>query len=282
VRLLVLGSTGQLGRETLRIAGEATGTDPAGLSRRDLDLRQVDTIAERLAACDFDVLINCAAYTLVDAAETDAEAAFAVNAYAVEELAVACRRAGARLVQLSTDYVFDGESDRPYHPRDAPGPINVYGASKLAGEALARRTHPEGTLVVRTSSVFGRGRNFVETVIRVGAERGHLRVVDDVAMAPTYAADLARGLLALIAAAPEPGTYHLTNDGRASWHEFAAAILELGRVEATLDAIPSAEYPTPARRPRFSVLDNQITTDIVGLLPDWRDALRRYLADRPT
>jgi dTDP-4-dehydrorhamnose reductase len=256
--------------------------DAAGLTRGNLDLRHVTTIGDRLAGCDFDVLINCAAYTAVDASETDAEAAFAVNAYAVEEIARACRRACARFVHISTDFVFDGTADRAYRPHDAPGPINIYGASKLAGEALARRSHPDVTLIVRTSSVFGRGANFVETVIRVGSERGHLRVVDDVVMAPTNAADLAAGILALIAADPEAGTYHLTNGGQATWHEFAAAVLEMGRVEATLVAVPSSEYPTPARRPRFSVLDNEKTTDIVGLLPDWRDALRRYLADRPT
>jgi dTDP-4-dehydrorhamnose reductase len=281
VKLLILGSNGQLGREILRLAGEAPGIDPVGLTREDIDLGQATTIPDRLEPMGFDVLVNCAAYTAVDAAETDAEAAFAVNAYAVEEVARACRRAGARLVHVGTDYVFDGEADRPYRPDDAPAPINVYGASKLAGEALARRAHSDGTLVVRTSSVFGQGGNFVRTILRAGAERGHLRVVDDVVMAPTYAADLAAGILALLAAEPAPGTYHLTNDGRATWHELAAAALAMGGVEATLDAIPSSEYPTPARRPRFSVLDNHGTTEIVGLLPDWRDALRRYLTERP-
>jgi dTDP-4-dehydrorhamnose reductase len=282
VKLLVLGAAGQLGGEIVRIVGARQGTDVIGLARGDLDLREVTAITDRLAGFDFDVLVNCAAYTAVDASETDAEAAFAANAYAVEEIARSCRQAGARLVQISTDYVFDGETDRPYRPGDSPAPINVYGAAKLAGEALARRSHPDGTVTVRTSSVFGRGRNFVETVIRVGTERGHLRVVDDVVMAPTYAADLAAGILALVAAEPAPGTYHLTNDGRATWHEFAAAILEMGRVEATLDAIPSSEYPTPARRPSFSVLDNEKAADIVGVLPHWREALGRYLTDRPT
>lgn len=287
MKLLVTGASGQLGRDLI-LAASSAGATARGLLRSELDLSDAASITTRLAALDFDVLVNCAAYTRVDAAESEPASAFAINGYAVEQIALACRDADRRLVQVSTDYVFDGESDTPYAPEQAPGPINIYGASKLVGEALARRAHPMGTLVVRTSSVFGiagalptGGGNFVETMLCLGAERGRLRVVGDTVMAPTYSADLARGILDLLATEAPPGIYHMTNEGSASWHEFAREILACAGVSATVDAIPSIEYHTPARRPRFSVLDTRRTTERIGPLPSWQDALDRYLAARP-
>jgi dTDP-4-dehydrorhamnose reductase len=286
LKILIVGPNGQLGQELLQ-AGRAAGLTVVPLDRSGLDLQRIEAIGPTLRGFEFDVLVNAAGYTAVDAAEAEPGMAFTVNAYAVEALALGCRASRARLVQVSTDYVFSGEADQPYHPADAPGPLNVYGASKLAGEALAMRAYPEGTLVVRTSSVFGLagrppagGGNFVETVLRLASERGRIRVVADNTMAPTYAPDLARGLISLLGQDPAPGILHLTNRGRASWHEFASAILELARAPCALDAIPARDYPTPARRPSFSVLDTQQTTDRIGPLPSWQDALRRYLVDR--
>lgn len=288
VRLLVLGCRGQVGHDVLAAATTADHVDARGLDRTRLDLRDVDSIGERLSDIPFDVLMNCAAYTQVDAAESDAATAFMVNAYAVEALAACCARRGARLIHVSTDYVFSGETDRPYHPDDSPAPLNVYGASKLVGEALARRACPEGTVVVRTSSVFGvagarraGGGNFVETMLRLGEERGRLRVVADNVMAPTFSADLARGLLDLVRIEPEPGIYHLTNEGQTSWHGLAAAAVDMAGVAAEMTPIAAADYPSPARRPRFSVLDTRRATEITGRMPAWQDALRRYLASRP-
>lgn len=233
------------------------------------------------------MLVNCAAYTRVDDAESHAGTAFAVNAYAVEALAAACHDLGRPLVHVSTDYVFDGEADRPYPVDAKPGPLNVYGASKLVGEVLAHRAHPEGTLIVRTSSLFGLagarpggGGNFVETMLRVGRERGRLRVVRDHRMTPTSSADLAGAILGLLAEEASAATYHYANAGETSWHEFARAILEEAGVEAEVEAVPGREYRTPARRPRYSVLDTRTVTDRLGPAPEWRDALERYMEAR--
>lgn len=287
MKVLVLGRSGQLGHDVFDGAADAADLEVSGLDRAGLDLRDVDSIAGRLADFRFDALINCAAYAQVDAAEGDPASAFTVNAYAVEALAAACARKGARFVHVSTDYVFSGEADRPYRPDDAAAPLNVYGASKLVGEALARRAHPGGTVIVRTSSVFGvagarpgGGGNFVETMIRLGTERGRLSVVADNTMAPTYAADLARGLLELVRLRPEPGAYHLTNEGRTSWHGLAVATMEMAGIPAEITPIPAADYPTPARRPTFSVLDTRSTTALTGPMPAWQDGLRGYLAAR--
>jgi dTDP-4-dehydrorhamnose reductase len=287
VKALVLGCRGQLGHDVLAAANIADHVDARGLDRARLDLRDVDSMDELLSGVPFDVLINCAAYTQVDAAENDAAAAFSVNAYAVEALAACCARTRAMFIHVSTDYVFDGETDRPYLPDDAPAPLSVYGASKLVGEALARRAYPEGTVIVRTSSVFGvagarpgGGGNFVETMIRLARERGRLSVVADNMMAPTFSADLARGLVDLVRIRPEPGIYHLTNEGQTSWQVLAAATLQLAGIPADITPITAADYPTPARRPRFSVLDTRSATQLTGRMPAWQDALHRYLALR--
>jgi dTDP-4-dehydrorhamnose reductase len=285
VKVFVLGCRGQVGHDVLAAAKAADHVDARGLDRARLDFRDVDSIEERLSGIPFDVLINCAAYTQVDAAENDAAAAFSVNTYAVEALAACCARTRAMLIHVSTDYVFDGETDRPYLPYDAPGPLNVYGASKLVGEALAWRAYPEGTVIVRTSSVFGvagarpgGGGNFIETMIRLGRERGRLSVVADNMMAPTFSADLAQGLVDLVRTEPQPRTYHLTNEGQTSWHGLATATLELAGIPAEVIPITAADYPTPARRPRFSVLDTRSATQLTERMPVWQDALQRYLA----
>ena len=280
MKLLVLGPTGQLGRDLVRAATRRAGIDVLTAGRDLLDLSETASIGDALADVGFDVLVNTAAFTAVDAAESDPATAFRVNAYAVEEIARACARGGRRLVQVSTDYVFDGASDRPYRPGDAPAPLNVYGASKLAGEALARRELPGATMVIRTSSVFGGAGSFVETMLRLARERDRLRVEDDITMAPTCSADLAGAILDLVVADPGPGTWHLTNDGHATWYDLARAILEAAGLDTPVDPVPSAEYPTPARRPRFSVLDTSAAVRIVGRLPSWSEALNRYLASR--
>lgn len=286
MKLLVTGPTGQLGRDVLRAAAHAPGLSTVALPRSRLDLAEPQNIATALDDQSFDVLINCAAYTAVDGAENEPQTAFAINAYSVEALARVCEARGARLVHVSTDYVFDGESDAPYGEEDAAGPLNVYGSSKLAGEALARRACPSGCTIVRTSSLFGvgglrdGGGNFVETMIRLGREREVLRVVDDVRMAPTYSRDLAGAILGLVLAEAPADMYHWTNGGEASWHAFAVAIMEGAGISVQVDAIPSSGYPAPARRPRHSVLDTGRAESIVGPAPHWRDALRRYLAER--
>jgi dTDP-4-dehydrorhamnose reductase len=290
VRLLVLGPGGQLGHD-VAAAARSTGADVVALGRDRLDLAAGAAGAEAaLDAQEFDALINCAAYTRVDDAESDPAAAFAVNAAGPGWLAGFCARRGARLVQVSTDYVFDGGSRRPYREDDPPAPLNVYGASKLTGEALVRAGHPEGALVVRTASLFGvagveraragAGGNFVETMIRVGTERGRLRVLEDVVMSPTAAADVARGILDLLRTGAPAGTYHLVNTGGASWYEFARAILAGAGVAAEVTPVPAEEYPTPARRPAYSVLDPGRAAAAGCRIRPWQEALAEYLAAR--
>jgi dTDP-4-dehydrorhamnose reductase len=299
VRLLVTGPTGQLGHDMLRSARTA-GLEAVALGRDALDFQGTDAgagadamaaVLQARGAGPGDALVHCAAYTRVDDAEADPDTAFELNARAVGDLATACGRLGVRLVLPSTDYVFDGRGDRPYREDDATGPINVYGASKLEGERLARAASDDQALVVRTASLFGvagarraregTGGNFVETMIRVGTERGRLRVVADIVMSPTAARDVATGILALLRCDAPGGIYHLVNAGQASWYEFARAIVEDARVPAEVEPVPAREYPTPAARPAYSVLDAGRAEEVAGIrMRGWREALGEYLGER--
>jgi dTDP-4-dehydrorhamnose reductase len=234
-----------------------------------------------------DVVVNCAAYNFVDRAEAEPEAAFAVNAWGVRQLALACRDRGCLLVHFSTDYVFGLDEARatPYREDDAPGPVSAYGLSKLAGEYLVRALCPRH-VVVRTCGLYGvwgsggKGGNFVETMLRLAGQGKPLRVVADQVCTPSYAADMADATAALLRNG-RPGLYHLTNAGACSWHEFAAAVFELAGVRADLTAITSDEYGAPARRPRYSVLARG-ACDALGLPSPrpWREALAAYLNER--
>lgn len=284
IDLLILGANGQLGRDLAAAAGPDHHV--TALTRADVDVS--DSVAGRraLASIRCDIVANCTAFNDTAGAEADPAAAFRVNAHAVEWLAGWARERGARFVHVSTDYVFAGDTDRPYRETDAPSPINVYGASKLMGEALARRAHPDGALVVRTASLFGvagiepgRG-NFVETIIAAAEAGGPVRVVDDVTMSPTATADLSDAILALLLRDAAPGIYHVANQGRATWYELARAVAEYAGLTAPIEAVSSSEYPSTIRRPAFSVLDTTRADAITGGLPSWQSALRRYVAAR--
>jgi dTDP-4-dehydrorhamnose reductase len=259
--------------------GDAAAEDAAGSS-----------ITARLRNHRFDALINCAGFTRVDDAEADPAAAFAVNAFAAERLARECAERGAGMVHVSTDYVFDGSARRAYRESDPPAPLNIYGASKLMGEALVRAANPAGTLIVRTASLFGiaglrraragQGGNFVETIIRRASETGRLQVVDDIVMSPTATADLARAILTLLQTGAPAGTYHVANRGQASWYEFACTILDVAGIHAEIEPVPSTAYPTAARRPPFSVLDTGKAIAAGCPLPRWEQALEEYVSAR--
>jgi dTDP-4-dehydrorhamnose reductase len=285
MRLLVLGATGQLGSDLVARARSSPSWELVPLPRA-LDLSRPGTVLEGLEGVEFDVLVNCAADNDTGAAEVAADRPFQVNAHAAERLAQAARAAAGRFVHVSTDYVFDGRLDRPYRETDLPAPLSVYGASKLMGESLARRAHPEGTLVVRTASLFGiAGRhtergNFAETIIRAADDRDRLEVVDDVTMSPTYTEDLASAILRLLEADAPPDTYHVVNGGSATWFELASAIVESLALDLTLEAVAADAYSSRVRRPRFTVLDASRASEYIGPLPHWRDALRRYLDAR--
>jgi dTDP-4-dehydrorhamnose reductase len=283
VRHAVVGAAGQLGRDLCpRLDGEVVA-----LTRDRIDLTRPDTVRAALADVRPDVVYNCAAYNFVDRAETEPEAAFAVNAWGARTLALACRDLGCTLVHFSTDYVFGLDEARavPYREADAPGPVSVYGLSKLAGEYLVRALCPRH-LVIRTCGLYGvwgsggKGGNFVETMLRVAGQGKLLRVVADQVCTPSYTADVAAATAALVGAG-RPGLYHLTNTGACSWHDFAAAIFELAGVKTDLAPITTREYGAAARRPGYSVLAAEAYAAL-GLPPlrPWRGALAAYLEER--
>lgn len=289
MRLLITGASGQLGSD-LMTAAEAAGTPAAGLTRAELDVADAEAINDVLGRQEYDILVNCAAFNDTAGAESRPDAAFEVNARAPERLAEAARATGARFVHISTDYVFDGRTRRPYVESDPPAPLGVYGASKLTGEALARRAHPEGTVVIRTAALFGvagmgRGGNFVETILRAARARstgegGALRVVDDVVVSPTATADLATGILALLAEEAPAGLYHLVNEGFTSWYDFARAIVTAADLDVEVEPTPASTYPSAFRRPAFSALDSGKAASIAGPMPAWSEGLARYMETR--
>jgi len=280
----VLGANGQLGSDILRAAtaGEY-GIETRGLCRNDLDLSDLGAVSEALARERFDVLLNCTGYHKTDEVEAHATEAFRINAHAVGALAKACKVRGARFVQISTDYVFDGQGRRPYVEEDEASPLNVYGASKLLGEKLAQREHGDGTIIVRVASLFGmagssgKGGNFVETILKKGRGTGEVRVVNDVTMSPTSTADAARAILGLVRKNAVKGIYHVVNSGAATWYEFARQIIEEAGVAARVIPVTSGEYPTAAVRPSYTVLDNRKASQNAGEIPHWKHALREYL-----
>ena len=289
MRIAIVGAAGQLGRD-LRIAADRTGFPVHGFDRSTLDVTDAEAVGATLGEIEFDVLVNCAAFSDTAGAEVDPGAAFRVNAHAPEILASAARDAGARFVHLSTDYVFDGTLGRAYTEADPPAPLGIYGASKLTGEALARRAHPDGTLVVRTAALFGvaaveRSGNVIEAILGAARNRARggdrpVRGVTDIVVSPTYTADLAEGILLLLDAGAEPGILHLVNEGAASWLDVARAVVEIARLDVEVEPTSSSSYPSAFRRPACSVLDASRAAGIIGPLPEWRDALERYLHER--
>jgi dTDP-4-dehydrorhamnose reductase len=285
MRIAVLGSQGQLGRDLCpRLAGEVIP-----LTRNEINLDHPQSILAYLQSNPVEVLINCAAYNFVDRAETEPEAAFQVNAWATRSLAQACEQVGCKLVQISTDYVFglDTTHSTPYAETDAPGPVSIYGLSKLSGEYLVR-AGVSRHLVIRTCGLFGvwgsggKGGNFVETMLRVAGQGKPLRVVDDQRCTPTYTAELATGIAGLIQA-KATGLYHLTNSGDCSWFEFAQEIFRQSGMLPDLTPTPSRDYPTLARRPGYSVLSSQKAAAILGaVMRPWQEALAAYLEERKT
>jgi dTDP-4-dehydrorhamnose reductase len=275
VRAVVVGSAGQLGREIATLLGGELAW--AG-DRAEIDVTDGAAVSALVARVRPDVVFNAAAYNRVDAAESEPQAAFAVNASAPHVLARAARDAGALLVHYSTDYVFDGTASRPYREDDAPHPLGVYGASKLAGEMLVSASGAEH-LVVRTSGVLGRGGSaqkggsFVERIVAQARAGKALRVVADQVFAPTCAADLAAASLALVRAGGR-GVFHVTNAGSCSWHELASAALAASGLAVPVERITLAELRLSARRPAYSVLDGRRYLGL-GLPPlrSWREAL---------
>jgi dTDP-4-dehydrorhamnose reductase len=285
MRFAVLGAAGQLGRDLCpRLASLG---DVVPLARADIDLTRPEAVPGVVAALRVDVLVNCAAYNFVDKAETEREAAFAVNVWGARALARTCRESGVKLVHFSTDYVFGLEAGRgtPWTEDDAPGPVSVYGLSKLAGEYLLRAECPDA-LVIRTCGLYGmwgsggKGGNFVETMLRLAGQGKPIRVVNDQRCTPTYTVDVAGATAALIGASAS-GLYHVTNADSCSWYEFAGEVFRQAGLKPHLIPITSAEYAAPARRPAYSVLStSKLASAGIPAPRPWPDALTAYLLDR--
>jgi dTDP-4-dehydrorhamnose reductase len=281
LRIAITGANGQLGQTLMRSTlFEEHLLLP--LTRSELDITHAASVNTTLDALQPDILINAAAYTAVDLAESQSERAFAINEHGVRHLALWARDAGAKLIHLSTDFVFDGQHNRPYRI-DAPvAPLSVYGHSKLAGERALMQLLPERSTIVRTAWLYSPWQqNFLKTMLRLMRERDSLRVVDDQVGTPCSTASLAQCLHALIAHEVPGGIFHWTDAGVASWYDFAMAIqeeaLRLGLLEHAIPVqpIPSEQYPTPARRPAWSVLDkSRALQELQCPQMHWREALR--------
>ena len=276
MKLLVTGAAGMLGRDVMLAAGNA-GHEVVGFGRAELDITKPDALRRRLDIERPDIVINCAAWTDVDGAEAAAPAAFAVTGAGAGNVAAAAATIEARVVHVSTDYVFDGAKREPYVESDQPAPLSAYGRTKLAGEeavAAANKRH----FIVRSAGLFGvGGRNFVDTMLRLAQTQNEVTVVRDQVGSPTYTWHLAYGLVRLIEGI-EYGLHHMAAAGRCSWYEFAREIFEQARVECNVLSITSAEFGAAAPRPAFSVLTSQREHAI--RLPSWHDGLAGYLAQR--
>jgi dTDP-4-dehydrorhamnose reductase len=282
VKVLLLGAAGQLGRALVGTVPRAAELDARDRSR--LDVGDRDAIAQAIESLAPAVVVNAAAYTAVDKAESDSETAHRLNAEAPGWIAEACREHGARLIHVSTDFVFDGRASRPYRPDDPTGPLSVYGATKLEGERRALREHADGTAIIRTAWLYdATSRNFATTMLRLMRERPLVRVVADQFGTPTAVGGLAHAIWRAIDRG-STGVLHWTDAGAASWYDFAEAIRRIGQSRGIvpsgvrIEPISTEEYPTPATRPAFSVLDKASTwqaLDLAGV--HWEDALAEQL-----
>ncbi len=278
-KILVTGATGQVGSELKVLAPSYSQLDWVFADRTLLDLSKLNIISNVLDEIQPQIIINCAAYTAVDKAESETELADILNHKAVAVLAQWSHSNGCQLVHISTDYVFDGNSNSALSEEAATGPINVYGQTKLAGEQACIRENPNA-IILRTSWVYSRfGNNFVKTMSRLMEERDSLNVVNDQIGSPTYAADLAQTILTIIKHPNwQAGIYHYSNEGEISWYEFALAIQEIGGFQCEITGIPSADYPTPARRPKYSLLDkSKITNTFAIEVPEYRESLQKCM-----
>ena len=276
MRVLVTGANGQLGSELVALYAARSGDEVLGVDLPDVDITSAASVGDVFARFAPDVVINCAAWTAVDAAEENEAGALAVNGEGPRVLARACRDAGAWLVQISTDYVFSGDAASPYAENATPDPRSVYGRTKLVGELAVQEELPDAHYIVRTAWLYGHeGNNFVKTMLRLESERETIDVVDDQVGQPTYAADLAAQIVALFDARPAAGTFHGTNSGDVSWHGFTQEIFRLiGADPARVIAVTSEQFVRPAPRPAYSVLGHQRWAD-AGLseMRDWREAI---------
>jgi dTDP-4-dehydrorhamnose reductase len=279
--ILVTGSEGQLGKEIKDLVKESI-KETKNLQfyftdKQSLDITHKKSLQELIESHGIDAIINCAAYTAVDRAEEDYKNAEKVNHLAVTHLAEVAKKNHIKLVHISTDYVFDGKNHKPYTEDDPTNPNGVYGATKLAGEIAMQNINPENSIIIRTSWVYSSyGNNFVKTMLRLGKDRESLGVIFDQVGAPTYARDLAWTILTILPKIKNTNVeiYHYSNEGVLSWYDFAKEIMRIANIECRIDPIETKEYPTPAKRPHYSLLNkNKIKKSFDISIPYWKDSL---------
>ena len=283
-KILVTGANGQLGMELQQLAVANPSFKFIFTARDEFPLDNPDATNDFITKHQPQYLINCAAYTAVDKAESETELVYKINAEAPGVIAKACKENNTRLIHISTDYVFNGMGSVPYKEEDATDPVNFYGASKLEGEKNVLRFNPD-SIIIRTAWVYSEfGKNFVKTMIRLMAEKDQVNVVNDQWGTPTYAADLAEAIMKIISVldgpthhsplAAHPGVYHFTNEGIITWYDFAVTIKELSGSSCIVNPIPSSAFPTPAKRPFYSVLDKTKIQQAFGIqLKNWKASL---------
>ncbi|MEO6547558.1 MAG: dTDP-4-dehydrorhamnose reductase [Ferruginibacter sp.] len=284
--ILITGANGQLGKEMQELSLEYPQYDFLFAARQDLAIEDSDALRDYFSAHTIHYCVNCAAYTAVDKAETESENAYLVNGKAVGDLAAICKTHQIQFIHISTDYVFDGTATVPYREDDPVSPVNLYGASKLEGEALAFQNNP-GSIILRTSWVYSSfGNNFVKTMLRLMSERASINVVGDQQGCPTYAADLAAAIMQIIQGLQESAAtsnivlptgqiYNYSNRGITTWHQFAVAIKEYSGSACNVNSISTAQYPTPAKRPQYSVMDTHKIEETFGIkIPAWQESLQ--------
>lgn len=285
MKILVTGANGQLGSELKTLAGTLPKAQFTFVDIEEMDLGSDQAINTFFEGKQFDFVINCAAYTAVDKAEQDQTIAYRVNADAVKAISLQCKQKNMRLIHISTDYVFDGAGNQPIREDASPNPLSVYGKSKLDGE-LAVTATLDNAYIIRTAWVYSTfGKNFVKTIAKLARERESLNVVSDQIGSPTYARDLAHAILQIVTkvSANEvdaPGVYHFSNEGVISWYDFAWFIVNFYALPCQVNAIPSEAYPTPAARPKFSVLDkSKLKSTFTIHVPHWYESLSNCLQE---
>ena len=288
MNILVTGSNGQLGSEIRELVDHSKRNIKNSkfyfTNRSTLDITDKESVENFCLSNNIKIIINCAAYTAVDKAESDEEMAYAINHKAVETLAHIAKKNDIALIHISTDYVFDGSHFKPYIENDPTNPQSVYGASKLAGEEAMQSINPKSSLIIRTSWVYSSfGNNFVKTMLRLGKERDELGIIFDQVGTPTYARDLADAILQMLHDEclifnDQVEIYNFSNEGVCSWYDFAKTIFELSNITCQVNPIETKEYPTPAMRPHYSLLNKAKIKKVYNIaVPYWKDSLRECL-----
>lgn len=285
-RIMITGARGQLGIALYRLLKDCkefelyltdTTASSDGLVSA-LDITEEETVSSYIKQINPHIVINCAAMTAVDLCESEKEKAYRINALGPKYLAMGAAQVDAKLVHISTDYVFDGNAKTPYTEEDQPNPVSVYGKTKFAGEEFVTE-YCNKVFILRTAWVYGEGKNFVKTMLRLAEEGKTIRVVNDQYGTPTSALELARAIIFLMET-ESYGIYHATCEGSTNWYEFAVTIFEEAGKKVDVEPITTAEYPTPAKRPMYSILDNKALRDRHGyVMKDWKDAFREYMTE---